>query len=434
MINWRIILAFFPLLSFAQTWSLDQCIDSAIQNNINLKQSVLKTQISEVTLQNSKQNLLPSINASAVHGYNWGQTIDPFTNQFATNRVQYDNFYLSSSFVLFSGLQNYYTIKANNYSSKQSQLASEIAERNLKMEISAAFLQVLLNESIEELSESNLELTQKQLDRIIELKNQNQATKFDVSEIDAQFSMDNFQITKARNDVRYSKLLLQQLMNIAETDSFELDKSFQYLNGSTISQTNDSIIMVLPDIVAIELSVEKQLMLLKSTKGRYYPSILLSGSLGSGYSGNNKMIEQDGSFSPKPFGRQLNENFYQSAQIILSIPIFNKNSIRNQVKISQFQLQSMYLDKENEYNQLKQKLEQLSMDIINESEQYSALQKVHESATLNHQNFKIRFEQGDVTYNQLIEVQNKLFNATSRLIQSEYQLKFKSSVMGFYYE
>jgi len=420
--------------SNAQVWTLEQCIDTAIQNNLTLQKSAVTTQIANVTLRNSKQNLLPSVNAGGTHGYNWGQTIDPFTNQFATNRVQYDNLSLSSSFTLFSGLQNYHTIKANSFASQQSEVNQQIAERNLKIDVSSAYLQVLLNEEILNLSKDNQHKTQEQLQRMQELLAVKQATTFDLSEIEAQLNLDNYQLTKSGNDLSYSKLILQQILNIPYADSFEINSSM--LDSSQFNHLilTDSTINKLPEIISLELGVKKQMMLIKSQKGRYYPSLLVSGSMGSGYSGNNKMLETNGSYVPKPFGRQLGENFYQSAQLILSVPIFNKNANRNQVKIAEYQLQSLYLDKQNQANTLKQKLEQISMDIINESEQYNALKSVYESALINYTNFQTRYENSDVTFTQLVEAKNKLYNATSKLYQSNYQLLFKETVMSFYYD
>lgn len=117
----------------------------------------------------------------------------------------------------------------------------------------------------------------------------------------------------------------------------------------------------------------------------------------------------------------------------MSIPIFNENATRNQLKIKELELQSLYINKQNEYNQLKQKIEQLSMDILNTSAQLEALEKVYSSALLNYENFQVRYETGNATYTQLIEVKNKLFQAKSELIQAKYQLLFKQTVLGFYY-
>lgn len=426
-----ILFILFPVQVFSQNWTLDNCIDTALQNNLKLKSGLINSQIASVHLKNSKHNLLPSLNAGVTHGYNWGQTIDLFTNQFATNRVMFDNFYLSSSITLFSGLQNYYTIKANNVAVQESYLEQEIFQRNVKIDVAAAFLQVLLNKEVVELAKDNLIKTEQQYKRIQELVLARQATQFELSEVDAQKQLDNYTITKAENDLRYSKLLLQQLLNIPIIDSFDISTSF----SNSLIQTflADTAIAALPEIVKIELGIQKQMYLIKSLKGRYYPSILVGGSVGSGYSENNKMLNSNGDFVPRPFGEQFNNNLYQSLSFSLNIPIFNKNTTRNQVKIQELELQSLYINKQSEYNQLKQKIEQLSTDILNYSTQIEALQKVEESSQLNYDNFQIRYETGNATYTQLVEAKNKLFQAESELIQAKYQLLFKQIVLGFYY-
>ena len=426
-----IVFVLFPLLMFAQNWTLDNCIDTALQNNLKLKSGLINSQIASVNLKNSKHNLLPSLNAGVTHGYNWGQTIDLFTNQFATDRVMFDNFYLSSSVVLFSGLQNLYAIKANNIAVQESILEQEIFQRNIKIDVSATFLQVLLNKEVVELAKDNLIKTEQQYKRIQELVLANQATQFELSEINAQKQLDNYTITKAENDLRYSKLLLQQLLNIPIRDSFDISTSFSNSLVQTILA--DTAIYTLPEIAKIELGIQKQMYLIKSLKGRYYPSILVGGSVGSGYSENNKMLNANGDYVPRPFTEQFNNNLYQSLSFSLSIPIFNKNATRNQLKIKELELQSLYINKQNEYNQLKQKIEQLSTDILNTSAQLEALEKVYSSALLNYENFQVRYETGNVTFTQLIEIKNKLFQAKSELIQAKYQLLFKQTVLGFYY-
>lgn len=426
-----IILIFFPFMGYSQEWTLDQCIDTAIQNNLSIKTNVIKGQIASYQLKGAKTNLLPSVNANVTHGYNWGQTIDLFTNQFATNRVMYDNFYLSSSVVLFSGLQNYYNIKTNNLSVQENELDKLITERNVKIDISSAFLQVLLNKEIVELATKNIEKSTVQFERMQELIKENQATQSDLLEIEAQLQLDRYHQTKAKNDLSYSKLLLQQLLNVETQNNFDVINSLA--DSIMIQSYNDTSISTFPELLKIDLNTQRQIYLLKSAKGRYYPSLNLNGAVGSGYSQNNKVINSNGEYVPRPFGEQMNNNLYQSVMVTLSIPIFNKNANRTQVKIKELELQSLVIDKQNEYNQLKQKLEQLSLDISNLSDQLEALEKAHQSASLNYNNFQIRYGTGNATYTQLIEAKNKLFQTESELIQVKYQLLFKQAVAGFYY-
>ena len=129
---------------------------------------------------------------------------------------------------------------------------------------------------------------------------------------------------------------------------------------------------------------------------------------------------------------QIRSNLYQSAFLSLSVPIFNKNATRNEVKIKKLELESSYYNKQHEFNQLKQKIEQLSLDIINFSSQLEALEVVFSSASKNQDNFEISYQAGNATFTQLIEAKNKRMTAQSELLQANYQLLFKQLVLSFY--
>lgn len=264
-----------------------------------------------------------------------------------------------------------------------------------------------------------------------ELIKEKQATQYDLLEIEAQLQLDRYYQTKAKNDLNYSKLLLQHLLNIETHDSFDVVNSLA--DSISIRSHNDTSISTFPELLKIELNTERQIYLLKLATGRYYPALDLNGSVGSGYSQNNKMLNSNGEYVPRPFGQQINNNLYQSVMITLSIPIFNKNVNKTRVKIRELELKSLAVDKQSEYNQLKQKLEQLSLDISNLSDQLKVLEKAYQSALLNYNNFQIRYENGDISFAQLIENRNKLMSTESELLQANYQLLFKQTVLGFYY-
>jgi outer membrane protein len=332
--------------------------------------------------------------------------------------------------VLFSGLQNYYAVKASKLSLEEQFLNQQIIERNVKIDISAAFLQVLLNKEMILLALNNIEKTSQQFERMQELVSQRQGTKAEELEIEAQLNLDKYLLIKAENDLKYSKLLLQQLLNIQVDNNFDVSDSFpEHLNKLLMM---DSSIAGLPEIMKLEVGIEKQQLALKTIKGKYYPSLSLVGSMGSGYSENNKKLTASGDYVPRSFSEQITSNLYQTVFFSLSIPIFNKNATRNEVKVKELELQSMYFEKQNEYNQLRQKIEQLSLDIINITSQLEALEVVFSSASKNHDNFEIRYEAGNATFTQLIEAKNKLIAAQSELLQANYQLLFKQMVLSFY--
>jgi len=414
----------------AQSWTLDKCIDTALQNNLSLQSSRIQSQVADVNLKSSKLNLLPSLNAGASHGYNWGQTIDLFTNQFATDRVLFENFYLSSSVSLFSGLRNYYTIKANQTAVSTNELDIEITQRNIKIDVSAAFLQVLINKKMVELYKENQALTQKQLERITILIQENQATIAQQLEIDAQLQTDKYNLIKAKNDLRYSELLLQQLMNIPPKDSITLILLTDDINSQNIQEFE---IDKLPEIAKQELEIQQQTYELKAIKGSYYPSLDLSGSLGSGYSGNDKFIDANNNVFITPFREQIQNNLYQSLILTLSIPIFNRYGIKSQVKLKELSLADLNIKNQQEKQQIIQKIAQIRLEINSLSSQLDALSKVEVSTQKNLDNFRLRYENREVDYTQFLEAQNKNFKAKSDLIQAQFELQFKRKILSFYF-
>jgi outer membrane protein len=411
-------------------WTLAQCIDYAIVNNFDIRSVELKSDASKVQYNNSKYNYLPNLTGGATHGYNWGQTIDPFTNQFATNRVQYNNFYLGSSLVLFSGLQKYYTHQIYTLDYQSQQLNKTIEIRNLKIKIATAYLQVLLNNEVLLMAKQHLILTTKLKEKIKILVDAEREANYKLLEINSQEQTDKYNILKAQNDFNYSLLLLQQIMNMNYEPNFTIQKLDTITNENEIQEKIN--ISNFPEIKLSDLNIEKQALTIKSNQGRLSPTLTMNGSIGSGYSENNKYLTPNGELQPKPFDKQLNENFYQSASLTLSIPIFNNFQNKTQIQLAQIELERIQLEKEKLKQEITTKIEQIKLNVSNYKAQLTALESVRESNRVNYNNYQIRYENGNITYTDLLEVKDKLFKSQSDYIQTKYQLVANQIIFGFY--
>lgn len=392
-------------------WSLEQCMDSALIRNYNIRSENIKSDVKHLYLRSSKYSYLPTINAGTTHGYNWGQTIDPFTNEFATSRVQYNNLYLNSSLVLFSGLQNYYSQKGLEIDWQSQQYNKLIVTRNLKIEVITHYLQVLLNKEVLKIAKEHLELTLKQKENIIGLIEAERKPKHAILEVLAQEETEKYNVLKAKNDLNYSLLLLQQLLSKKYDSSFGVKE----IKVSPIKEVrnNEMNFANSPDLKIATLNIKKQELNIKSTKGKLSPTLSINGSLGSGYSGNNKYLAPSGNFTPKPFKNQLNENFYQSASLTLSIPIFNKNATKTQVKIQQIKINELLIAKENQELNLFSKIERLKMDVENATAQYNSQVTILKAYKTNYENSKIQLENEAINFIRFLEVKEKLFKVQS---------------------
>ena len=166
-----IVILFFSLLITIQlraqdkVWSLEECINYALEHNIDLKKQSLNIDYQEESLLQSKLGILPNVNGFFSHGYNWGQRVDPFTNEFATDRVRSNNIYLSADVNLFSGLQQLNTIKRNKLNLLASQYDVDYYRDEISITVATQYLQTLYYIEFVEIARNQLDITNQQVDR-----------------------------------------------------------------------------------------------------------------------------------------------------------------------------------------------------------------------------------------------------------------------------
>lgn len=416
------ILTFCAFLSFGQKeWTLQECIDSAWINNPEMQLSDIDFSIAEINVRANNLNFLPNLNGNASHGYNWGQTIDPFTNSFATDRVRYNNFYLSSSVTLFSGLQNYYEKKVSSIDREIILANREIDKRNLTLEILSAYLQIKLNNEIVLLNQKHLSYSQEQVRRAELLENLEFETKRRRLESEAQETSDQYELVQSENDLRRSRVLLQLLIGKSPDSTFVLADSI-----SSIAPMN------VDEMRVNELQAERNLLQSKQLKGSLLPNLTLNGALGSGYSENNQFLGPNGSFIPKPFGTQLNENFYQSVYVNLSIPIFNGASSYAQIRINEKEYERIHIENRQRADELTNIKLQNQLELNNQRTSLTFAEASFESYKLLFDEASIQYDNGAISYYDYLQSKDAFFNAESELIQAKYRLKFAELVNGLY--
>ena len=331
---------------------------------------------------------------------------------------------------MFSGLQNYYSQKIIEIDWQSQAYNKQIEERNLKIKVATTYLQALLNNEIYLALEEQLKLTRIQKVRITNLIEEEREPKHKLFEILAQEETDKYNILKANNDLNYTLLLLQQLMDMPYHSNFNIS-TFDTISNSN-SSINEIDISSFPELKLSDLNIQKQELNTQSTKGRLYPTLLANGSLGSGYSGNSTYLTPTGESLSKPFGTQINDNFYQSASLSLTIPIFNKNTTNTQIQINRLESEQLKLDKEKQVLEIQNKIEQLKMNVSNSRAQFNSLKSVVKANEINYQNSLIQFENGVIAYFTLLEAKNRLFKAKSDLTQVKFQMLANNLILGFY--
>lgn len=446
-------------------WTLEECIDHALRNNIMIRQQELNTQIYLNNYEMSKAQLFPSFNAGGNQNFTFGRSVDPFTNEFATENVSSVNFSVGSSVTLFSGFQKQNNIKRNKLDHKAGVLDLEQTKNNITLMIASAFLNVLYNIELLEIAENQVEITQQQLDRTIKLVVSGSLPLQSQYEIEGQLANEELNVVNLKNSLDAALLNLAQILELERVDDFNIripDTDAIQVESTLLSidQIYREALNRMPQVESAEHRTESAYMGLQMAKGARMPSLSLSASYGTGYSNARKILDYmeigdpvlsgfrkieggeyvfdvyqfsyDYSYKTRPFNDQIRDNASASVSLGLTIPIFNgwqtKTAVANsKIQYQQAQLQNLQVKKD-----LLKDIQQAHGDASAAYKQYNATQKTLEAMKLSFEYTEQRFSLGLINSVDYNISKNNLVRAQSELARAKYDFIFKQKIIDFY--
>ena len=452
----------FNSISAQKQWTLKECIDYALEHNIQIKQQHLNLELSKGTLLQSKMALLPNISGSANQVYNYGKTIDMFTNTFATKEVQSNNFYLSSGITLFDGLQLLNTIKQNQYEAMASEYNLNKFENDISLNIATAYLQILYNQELLEIAKNQLEITKQQVERTKKLVDAGTLAKGSLLTMQSQAASEELQLVSAQNQLDLSYLTLAQLIDLDSVSDFNIEKPIIEITPDVSffnepSQIYNKSIGILPEVKSAELKLKSAYTGLSLARGRISPSLSLRGSIGTGYSGAstryNGFTENgvdfvgytsdithttvvkphiDYTVEKIPFNDQINDNVNKSIGIYLTIPIFNNFQVKHTISSSKINVKNAAYNLELTKNNLNKSIYQAYADAKAALNKYFASVKAVEAMEESFKYTQQKFDVGMLNSIDYNDAKNKLIKAKSDLLQAKYEYIFRIKILDFY--
>ena len=445
-----------------EIWSLQKCVDYALENNLDVRQAELNVQNSQTGVMQSKSQFLPSVNASAYYGYNFGQRIDPFTNKFAQSTVNTGNFNLNMNWTLFSGLQNLNQLTQSQYDEKSSDFAYKNVQYLTSLAVTTSFLQILFNQESLSVAKKQMEITTLQVDRTKKLVDAGSAPQGSLYDIEAQFAREELAMVDADNQLILSYLSLKQLLRLPGDFNMMVEAPPVIDSASLALPTSlDMVIQTAydtyPSIKSNEyalLSAEKQISLSNSAM---IPRLSMSGSLGTGYSGNATDVigstltgtQPIGFVESNPsdivvtptystetrtqnFGDQVTNNFNQSLGLSLSIPIFNKMNNRSQVNRAKvnYSIQESSLEKEKQ--KVRQDIEQAYTAASAAFKKFKSTEKGLISLNEAFNYAQKRFDVGMINAVDYNVAKTNLYRAQSDLVKAKFDYIFRMKILDFY--
>ena len=459
-----LFIAFIPftIVNAQKVWSLQNCIDYALANNIQVKQQQLNEQLAKVSLTQSKLGLVPNLNGDVSHAYNYGKTIDMYTNEFASSTVQSDNFYITSSVTLFSGFQLLNTIKQNRIDLQASKFDLEKMMNDISLNLATAYLQILYNIEILNNAKNQLTVTNQQVKRTQELFNAGTVAKGTLLTLEAQAATEEFSVVTAQNYLDLSYLTLTQMLDLPSTNNFAIEIPKLDLNiESSVLTLPEQIYAIAsskqPEIKSAELKVQSNEIGLSIARGMRSPALSLRVTYGTGFSGASKKIkgyQMNGldtigftaesfpvyvvapGITPQyeniPFKDQINDNVNKSISFNLSIPIFNGWQTNTAISKAKIAIQNAEYSLQTAKSTLLKNIQQAYADALAAQNKYKSSKKSVEALNESYKYAEQKFDVGLLNTTDYNDAKNKLAEAESNLLQAKYEYVFRLKVLDFY--
>lgn len=440
--------------------SLDECINLAIENNLDLRRAELQAAASEIHFKQTRNTIFPSVNANLSAGINNGRSIDPFTNAYIEEQLTYSNAGLGLDATVFNGFRIKNSIQRDRFNLQASEMEKEEAKQSLMLDVTLAYLQILNNQELVKLANLRLETTSSQIARIKVLHSQGEGKPADYTDIQGQYANDQTSLVRAEQALTESVLGLSRLINIdaeilPETTLLEIAPVAYSISAEKIFA---DALTKLPSFKARELRIEAAQKDVSVSKSLYSPEVSIFAQLNTNYSSaarlyadNGSLLTETGGFvaignesypvvinepqyiaSEMPLRDQFNNNLSSVVGASVSIPLFNGLRAKSEVNLQKIQLEESELELEDTKLLLKQSIKQAHAAMEAAYEEYLILQDqvvaFGESFRVN----EIRFNSGVSNIVEYIISKNNLESATVNLTNVKYEYLLRVKVLEYY--
>lgn len=413
----------------AQTkiWTLEQCIDHAVQHNIEVKQSQNQIRSLKVERSTLKNSFLPDLNAGASQKFAFGRSLNQ-NNTYEDDNIQNSSFSISTELPLFNGFKTTASISRNKFDLLAAEADKALIENNLSLNVTNAYFRILLDKEILRIARKQIQLTKEQEARTLLLIENGKAPQSQLYDVKAQLADDELTATEANNSLRMSVLDLVQLMELEGAEDFDIDSLDENLLPID-SLMPESIFALavgcMPQIKQAYYALQSSRKSTKAVRSAYYPALSLGAGVSTGYYHSGNSLNQT-------FSRQFRNNMQKSVYLTLSIPLFDRFATRNEVKAARIEEDNARLSLENEKKALYKEIEKAYTDALSAWEKYRSTTQAVTANEEAHRYALEKYAAGKSAVYEYNEIKMKLADALSKQSQAKYTYLLKERVLAFY--
>ena len=415
-----------------ETWDLRQCIDYALENNIQIQQQAVSTDYYGNELRQAKFNRLPGVNGNLNNSFSFGRTLQ-YDNTYAEYNSNQTGASLSANVLLSNGLTLSHSVKMANYNLKASLEDLQKAKDDVMLNVTAAYLQILFSDELVKVAQDQLAVTKLQIERTRKLVEAGSLAKGSLLEIEAQYAQEELNLVNEQNSQQLAYLNLYQLLELPSTGQFTISQPDLPVVTANRTMLNSmdlfrSAVQQRPEIKGAEFRLKSFQEQVAIAKGSLYPTLSFGVDYYNSY--NNKYKDILG--NNISFSDQLKNNDRYGVGVNMSIPIFNKNQSRTQIKNAQLQVMNQELEVQNAKNLLRKDIEQAYTNALAALKRYMASNKAVDSMQEAFRYTEEKFNVGMVNSVEYNQSKNNLTKAKSDLAQSKYDYIFRTKILDFY--
>ena len=407
-------------------WTLEQCIDTALTHNRNIKQQQLSYKAKEIAYAQAKANLLPNLNASAGQNFNFGRSLGADNTYISSNSAT-SSFGISSDLTLFDGLKMKYNIEAK----KADLLASGAdwlkVEKDIILNVSTVFLQVLQNKELLQNAANQLDLTRKNMTQRKELIRAGKLAEGEIYELQAQEAKEEFSLVQAENNLQLSKLDLSQVMDLEDFKDLDIVVPVNLMENElallSAEEVYNSAVQSRPELKAAEFRLQSSEKSIAIAKADYLPSLGFGAQIGTGYYNMSRLPVNEA------FGDQISNNLSTALGFRLSIPVFNRFEVKNRVKSAKLEVENSKIEIEKTKIDLRKSIQQAYFNAIAAKNRWESSQK---SVRANEEAFRFasqKFESGRANQYEVNIAKNNLAQSISEQTQAKYEYVFRMKLL-----
>ena len=410
-------------VSAQKQWTLDDCINYAMQHNIDLQQVRLTQKSATEDVKQSKAALLPTLSASTNQSVNY----DPW-DEFSTDKVSYNGTYtINAQWTVWNGGQNTNQLKLNKLREKDSNLTLLESSNSVQEAIAKLYVQILYQKEAIEVNRQSLETSKKNEERGQQMVEVGQMSKADLAQLTAQRASSEYNVVEAETQLSNYKLQLKRLLELTGVMEFDIASTAASDNQAltevpALQEVYETALLQRPEIQSAQLGIESSKLQLKIAKAGWMPSVNMTGNVGT----------STFTSSSNSWGKQMKTNFGTSAGVGITLPLFDGRKTKTNVQKALIAQEQAQLTLKNEQDNLFETIEGYWLNAINNQQKFRSAVASVDSEQESYDLLQEQFNLGMKNIVELLAGKDKLLQAQQNKLQSKYMTILNLQLLKFY--